>query len=326
MPFEQARRSLQKYPYFRAGSAKELRHSLTTLYGASDVDIDRTNGLEAWGNFVQMTDIALGIIGTDTAFSFEFPEVDYVRQLFAITGRGSTTSDGIESEVNERFSCTTSQGRPIQGEWDAGHERLTLRVNMAAMDRKLTMLLGARPKAPIEFEPQTNVSLPYVQSLVRLMLFAGEQADVTSDQPPPLVLPELEQAVIVNFLAANRHAYSQRLEQQVGGAAPRHVQLAEEYIEANWSRPITIETLVEVTGVSARALFRSFKERRGYTPMAFAKITRLRRARDMLASGNPDTSVTAVAYACGFATMGHFAKEYRQTFGELPSRTIARSR
>jgi transcriptional regulator GlxA family with amidase domain len=158
------------------------------------------------------------------------------------------------------------------------------------------------------------------------MLFAGEQADVTSDQPPPLVLPELEQAVIVNFLAANRHAYSQRLEQQVGGAAPRHVQLAEEYIEANWSRPITIETLVEVTGVSARALFRSFKERRGYTPMAFAKITRLRRARDMLASGNPDTSVTAVAYACGFATMGHFAKEYRQTFGELPSRTIARSR
>jgi transcriptional regulator GlxA family with amidase domain len=46
----------------------------------------------------------------------------------------------------------------------------------------------------------------------------------------------------------------------------------------------------------------------------------------MLASGNPDTSVTAVAYACGFATMGHFAKEYRQTFGELPSRTIARSR
>lgn len=326
MPFEQARRSLQKYPYFRAGSAKELRHALIARYGASNVGIDDTGDLRAWGNFVQMTDIALGIVGTDKRFSFEFPEVDYVRQFFAITGRGSTTTDGVEIEVNERLACTTSLGRPIQGEWGAGHERLTLRVNMAAMDRKLTMLLGARPKAPIEFEPQTSVSLPYVQSLVRLMLFAGEQADVTSDQPPPLVLPELEQAVIVNFLAANRHAYSQRLEQQVGGAAPRHVQLAEEYIEANWSRPITIETLVEVTGVSARALFRSFKERRGYTPMAFAKITRLRRARDMLASGNPDTSVTAVAYACGFATMGHFAKEYRQTFGELPSHTIARSR
>ena len=299
---------------------------MTTRYGASDVNVDDTGDLKAWGNFVQMTDIALGIVGTDKRFSFEFPEVDYVRQFFAITGRGSTTTDGVEIEVNERVACTTSLGRPIQGEWGAGHERLTLRVNMAAMDRKLTMLLGARPKAPIEFEPQTNVSLPYVQSLVRLMLFAGEQADVTSDQPPPLVLPELEQAVIVNFLAANRHAYSQRLEQQVGGAAPRHVQIAEEYIEANWSRPITIETLVEVTGVSARALFRSFKERRGYTPMAFAKITRLRRARDMLASGNRDTSVTAVAYACGFATMGHFAKEYRQTFGELPSQTIARSR
>ncbi len=326
MPFEQARRSLQKYPYFRAASSEELRQALITRYGASDVKVEATKGLNAWGNFVQMTDIALGIIGTDKRFSFEFPEVDYVRQLFAITGRGSTTTDGVEIEVNERLTCTTSLGKPILGDWDAGHERLTLRVNMAAMDRKLSMLLGARPKGPIEFEPQTNVSLPYVQSLVRLMLFAGEQADATSDQPPPLVLPELEQAVIVNFLTANRHAYSQRLEQQVGGTAPRHVQLAEEYIEANWSQPITIEALVEITGVSARALFRSFRERRGYTPMAFAKITRLRHAKDMLASGNPDTSVTAVAYACGFATTGHFAREYRQAFGELPSQTIARSK
>ena len=325
MPFEQARRSLQKYPYFRAGSSEELRQALITRYGASDVKIEDTNDLTAWGNFVQLSDIALGIIGTDRAFRFEFPQVDYVRQLFAITGRGSTTMDGVEIEVNEGLSCTTSLGKPIHGAWDAGHERLTLRVSMAAMDRKLTMLLGARPKGLIEFEPQSSVSLPYVQSLVRLMLFAGEQADPTG-QPPPLVLPELEQAVIVNFLAANRHAYSQRLEQQVGGAAPRHVQLAEEYIEANWNRPLTIEALVDVTGVSARALFRSFRERRGYTPMAFAKITRLRHARNMLASGNPDTSVTAVAYACGFATMGHFAGEYRQAFGELPSQTIARSR
>jgi AraC-like DNA-binding protein len=325
MPFEQARRSLQKYPYFRAATSQELRQALITRYGASNVKIEDKDELIAWGNFVQLSDIALGIMATDQAFRFEFPEVDYVRQLFAVTGRGSTTTDGVEIEVNEGLSCTTSLGKPVQGEWGAGHERLTLRVNMAAMDRKLAMLLGARPKGPIEFEPQSSVSMPYVQSLVRLMLFAGEQADPNSSQPP-LVLPELEQAVIVNFLAANRHAYSQRLEQQVGGAAPRHVQLAEEYIEANWNRPLTIEALVEVTGVSARALFRSFRERRGYTPMAFAKITRLRHARNMLASGNPDTSVTAVAYACGFATMGHFAREYRQAFGELPSQTIARSR
>ena len=105
MPFEQARRSLQKYPYFRAASSEELRQALITRYGASDVKVEATNGLNAWGNFVQMTDIALGIIGTDQRFSFEFPEVDYVRQLFAITGRGSTTTDGVEIEVNERLTC-----------------------------------------------------------------------------------------------------------------------------------------------------------------------------------------------------------------------------
>jgi transcriptional regulator GlxA family with amidase domain len=38
-----------------------------------------------------------------------------------------------------------------------------------------------------------------------------------------------------------------------------------------------------------------------------------------------EASVTAVAYACGFFSTGHFARAYREAFGELPSQTIRRS-
>jgi len=33
-----------------------------------------------------------------------------------------------------------------------------------------------------------------------------------------------------------------------------------------------------------------------------------------------------VAFNCGFGNLGHFAREYREAFGELPSETLARAR
>ena len=99
----------------------------------------------------------------------------------------------------------------------------------------------------------------------------------------------------------------------------------EEYIEANWTKPITIETLTELTGISARGIFKAFQRSRGYSPMAFAKQIRLQHARDMLQQGRSLTTVTAAAFACGFSNLGHFAKDYREFFGERPSETLGRS-
>ncbi len=56
---------------------------------------------------------------------------------------------------------------------DPGHQRLTLRIKNAALEQKLAMLLGARPKAPLEFEAVTDLNDPHVRSLVRLVLFLG---------------------------------------------------------------------------------------------------------------------------------------------------------
>ena len=110
------------------------------------------------------------------------------------------------------------------------------------------------------------------------------------------------------------------------GNSPREVRQAEEYIEANWNQPIRIEDLVAITNFSARSLFNSFRKTRGYSPMTFAKPLRLKNAREMLAAGNPNTSGTGVAFKCGFGNLGHFANDYREAFGELPSKTLARTR
>ena len=60
--------------------------------------------------------------------------------------------------------------------------------------------------------------------------------------------------------------------------------------------------------------------------MAFAKKVRLTHANEMLKMPDAKTSVTGVAFACGFANLGHFAKDYQEMFRELPSETLGRSK
>jgi transcriptional regulator GlxA family with amidase domain len=143
---------------------------------------------------------------------------------------------------------------------------------------------------------------------------------------PPLVLAELEQALIVAYLCANQSNYTAQLNGKARGATPWQVRRAEEYITAHWDQPITIEALALVTNTSARSLFDTFKKHRGYSPMSFLKRVRLQHARALLERPTEAISVTAVAYACGFSNLGHFAKDYLLSFGELPSATLKASR
>ena len=146
-------------------------------------------------------------------------------------------------------------------------------------------------------------------------------ASVTS-----VAVRELEQLIVTLVLRAGRHNYSHLLESGKGSVQPWQIRLTEEYIEDNWNRPITIELLAKVTGVSARSLFERFRSHRGYSPMVFVRQTRLKNARKFLSAPAASTTVTGVALLCGFMNAGHFSRHYRDAFGELPSATLMRSR
>jgi AraC-like DNA-binding protein len=208
---------------------------------------------------------------------------------------------------------------------EGNHNWFNLRINPGAFENKLACLLGARPSGKLEFSPAADRNSPRFQQLWRLARFFAEQLDATSEPLPPLVLRELEQTILVAFLSANRHTFSHLLERDPADALPSQVRRAEEFIEVHWDQAITIEGLVEATGIGARAIFRAFQQARGYSPMAFAKMVRLKHARRMLAEPDAETTVTLVAFACGFGNLGHFARDYRQAFGERPSETLARA-
>lgn len=187
-------------------------------------------------------------------------------------------------------------------------------------------ILGTKPRGALILDPFAPAIEPISQVLRDMTMFLARQLNSAAAQLPNAMITELEQALTIAFLSAHRHNFSEFLGAPAKEAAPRMVRLAEEYIEASWDRAITIEELASQTNTSIRSLYAAFRKNRGYTPMAFAKAVRLQRAKKMLQEANQRTSVSEIAFKCGFGNLGHFASDFRKMFGELPSELLARTR
>ena len=93
---------------------------------------------------------------------------------------------------------------------------------------------------------------------------------------------------------------------------------------AHLTEPLTLQELCSVSGRSKRSMIYHFSDVLGITPMAYFKLQRLNAVRRALKAANPDTTrVLDIAADFGFYHMGHFAVDYRELFGVLPSVTLA---
>jgi AraC family ethanolamine operon transcriptional activator len=97
---------------------------------------------------------------------------------------------------------------------------------------------------------------------------------------------------------------------------------ARELVHAQLDQPPTVLALCEQLGVSRRTLQNGFQTALGISPLAYLRAVRLNAARQALKTA---TSVTAAATDLGFWHFGHFAHDYQQMFGELPSEAFRRS-
>jgi AraC-like DNA-binding protein len=316
---------LQRFPVFRTSDAEEFRHALLTRYGATRAEIKSSENLRARGSLVQLQSIGLIYGQGNAAATADFPEADRFRFFSTLSGKGHMAIGKHAIALDADQCGIVSPGQQIAIGSEGSHEWFNLRIEGGVFERKLAYLLGARPNGKLEFDPAINRNTPRFRQLWRLLRFFAEQLDATSDPLPSPVLHELEQTVLVALLSANRHSFSHLLEREPRDTLPSHVRRTEDFIEAHWDQAITIEKLVEAAGVGARAIFRAFQQTRGYSPMTFAKTVRLRHAHRMLATPDKETSVTAVAFICGFGNLGHFARDYREAFGERPSETLAKA-
>lgn len=99
----------------------------------------------------------------------------------------------------------------------------------------------------------------------------------------------------------------------------RRLRIATEYLHANADRTVTIAEAARAACLSPFHFHRLFTRFHGITPHRYLAGLRLDRARAMLqATGE---SVAAVAYACGFGSVGSFATLFKRTFGVTPGKS-----
>lgn len=316
---------LSRYPALHTSRVDEFEHLLRAVYGARGFDLQCPSSLSVRGNFARLSDIALGFGACGTAATIDFEETDFARLQMPLRGEGKTTSGRQSAIIGAGDACLASPGQSSVLDYGVDFEHLFLRVSSAALRRKLAVLLDRPARREIEFELAQFSSPALLSGLQRMVGLLASQLDDEQAIISPLALREIEQAIILQLLFASRHTYSDLLAGDPRSPAPLHLRRVEAYIEGNWNRPILIENLVELAGVSARSLYDGFEKAYGCSPMAYVKQIRLRRAYELLTNAGESTTVTGVAFTCGFSNLGHFANDYRSTFGEFPSDTLRRA-
>ena len=79
---------------------------------------------------------------------------------------------------------------------------------------------------------------------------------------------------------------------------------------------LSLDTLVEASGVSFGHLSRTLKTHTGLTPTEFINEIRIKRAAYELATTDRDIGV--IAFDCGFENLSYFYRRFRQVHGKTP--------
>ncbi len=271
-------RPLDRFPVLRTRSIEEMRDALERICAKPVlVPEDRARKLNVAFNHYQLRHVGVSFIKYGSAVRVDFPHTGYAVQMFPVRGNGEILNDRALVPLTKANSVVNSAGISYTARLAADYEQLVLRIQSAALTNLLSAVTGTSIDGALRFDPAPEFARPESQILRQNFMFLVGELSSAAAPLPSLLLAEYEQTLMVMFLHANRHNDSHLLEHSPPDAAPSQVRRAEEYIAANWDRPISLEALAAITGVSARSLSRSFKRSRGYSPMQFAEHVRLKK-------------------------------------------------
>ena len=94
------------------------------------------------------------------------------------------------------------------------------------------------------------------------------------------------------------------------------VERAEDWLQKNMARDITMPDLAREVAVSDRTLVRRFRAAVGQSPIGYLQAVRLDAARALLEAG--DMTVQSVAAQVGYSDASSFSRLFRQGFGLSP--------
>ena len=318
---------LRRHELIRTTDPEQFGAACAEAFGTRGFEAtSKGGGFQSRVNVARLNELSLCFCAHNADVAAIHPATTSFLQQICLASHGETILNRRRIPLSIDESCVIPPHAELPISYHRGYRQLVLVLDADALYRKLESLIGTSVGVPLAIDSATNFRTPELRNLRRMILFLASELDSPNSRFSDLALAEFEQAIFVSFLAAHRHNYSGLFDRAPRDASPKQIRRAEAYIEANWDKALTVEAISDAMGVSVRSVFKSFKQARGCSPMEFVKELRLRHAQEMFLQASPSTSVTAVAFQCGFSNLGHFARDYRLRFGELPSETLSQSK
>lgn len=314
---------LQGHALFQSTDLDEARDRVAAVFCPHRLDtIGRHAPLQARHHHFAGERLSLNYIeyGAKTLIAPGELERFYLLQI-PLSGSAAIANGEDRYASTPRAAAVLNPHRATTMIWEAGTRQILVQIDRRALTDHLSAQLGHPADQPLTFSGAMDLSRGAGEALRRMILFLVSEVDAArAPLGAGLMARQVESLLMSGLIEAQAHDYSARLGRVSAAPRPRHLRLAENFIEAHLTQPITLEDVARAAGISPRGLQLAFRQYRGTTPLGFWRDLRLARAHQDLMAGQG--GVTDVALRWGFTHFGRFAEGYRTRYGLTPRDTL----
>ena len=247
---------------------------------------------------------------------------DYYLLLLPHRGPSEVTVDGRAVVLQPGRGTIIPAGRGFGVRCDQGVSALIWRIPREALEAQVDDRVRVYGHA-IDFDLLLALDAGPGAALSRALHYAAAELDANGSLlGSARAMERFEQSLMLALIDCQMSEAGIPVDSSRSNPAPACVHRVEKFIHAHAGDEIAAAKLVAVSGVSARSLFRAFRNFRGTTPMEYLGNVRLRAVRRDLLHARADETVASIAARWGITQYGRMAASYRSKFGELPSETL----
>lgn len=250
---------------------------------------------------------------------------DFFLLQVPISGTGRVTCGPETVHVAAgKVASILSPNLPTHMYWDAGCEKIIVRIDKNVMLQRVEALAGRKVDA-IEFATAVDIGRGAGRLLMdhlRLMIEAVEAGGPALGN----YLTRLAEGMADLLLTAFDHSARNIVDHPVQSETINVVSRAEDWVQANIDISFTAPEVAKGAGTSLRSLQEGIRRQKGTTLTELVETIRLEHFRSRLVKPSETTSVTDAAMSSGLGHLGRAAMAYRRRYGETPHETLRKSR
>lgn len=213
-------------------------------------------------------------------------------------GPGMTFAAVTELPVT-RYMFRSARGAP--------YVATGFRLDPAQCRDLLADLAPETPVAPVPCFSAAETSPPLLEAWDRLLDLLDAPGDIAA------LGPARERELLYRLLQSPHGPLIRQMAREEHGAA--QIRRVVDYIRTTFDRPLPVDALAGIAGMSVAAFNRRFRSATSTSPRQFQKTIQLHAARQLLMS---DNDVGCTAYAVGYRSASQFSREYSRLFGRPP--------